>query len=148
MVHRLLEIIEPNKLYVGEKDYQQVAVLERLIEIENLDIETVSCSIIREEHGLAMSSRNGRLSKEAFLKAGEIFRQLQFIKDQKNQTTFKASSESALNALISQGFKPEYILLVNAKNFDILEDYDTNLEMRLLCAVWLEGVRLIDNIAV
>jgi len=64
IVKRLFEIVKPNKAYFGEKDFQQLQIIKKLTEIENLPIEIIGCKIFREKDGLAMSSRNTRLTKE------------------------------------------------------------------------------------
>ncbi|HNA16252.1 MAG TPA: pantoate--beta-alanine ligase, partial [Ferruginibacter sp.] len=80
VVHRLLTIVPADRLYLGQKDFQQCMVIRKMIELENLPIETVICPTLRETDGLAMSSRNMRLDKEAREKAVEISRTLLHIK--------------------------------------------------------------------
>lgn len=148
VVDQLLKIVNPSKLYLGEKDYQQVAVLQRLIEITKMKTEVVPCPIIREKHGLAMSSRNSRLSKDAFETAGNIYKELKIIRENQNSSDFSELQRVAVESLKNLGFETEYILLVNAKTFEILENFNSEIPMRLLVATWLDGVRLIDNISV
>lgn len=121
VVMKLLVLGAATRAYFGEKDWQQLQLVKGMVEAFFLPVEIVACPTIREESGLAMSSRNRRLSAEGLQKAARF-----------NQILNTADSEeSAVAALAAAGFEPEYVV-----------DRGT----RRLGAVVLEGVRLIDNV--
>jgi len=127
VVLKLLELTRPQRAYFGEKDYQQYLLVRGMAEDFFLDTEIVPCPIVREASGLAMSSRNARLSPAGRDKAALIYAVLSREPD---PASVRASLEAA-------GFRVEYV--------EDLRDPRTGAERRLLAA-WLEGVRLIDNI--
>lgn len=86
---RLLTIVQPHYLFMGQKDYQQCMVVKKLISLINVETELITCPTVREKDGLAMSSRNLRLSVEQRITAAEIFRTLQYIKTIFLQATLK-----------------------------------------------------------
>jgi len=123
VVMKLLQIIQPTRAYFGEKDYQQYHVISQMAEAYFLDSEIIPCETIREPSGLAMSSRNVRLSPDGRKKAAEIYRVL------KGQ----GSLDEMRKLLTSSGFKVEYL---------------DEMFGRRLVAAWLEEVRLIDNVKI
>lgn len=123
VVMKLLNIIQPTRAYFGEKDYQQFLLVKKMVESLFMPTEVVAHPTVRAEDGLALSSRNSRLSKNARLRAASFSQLLQ------SELSLGAIRE----ALITQGFKVEY-----------LEER----WQRRLGAVVLEGVRLIDNVEV
>src|SRR5439155_429866 len=80
VVNKLLQIIEPTHLFMGQKDYQQCMVIKKLLELENFNIQFIICPTLREESGLAMSSRNLRLNESQRQQAAEIYKTLLNIK--------------------------------------------------------------------
>ena len=102
IVKMLFEITKPTKAYFGEKDFQQLRIIQQLNEQENLEIAIVGCPIFREENGLAMSSRNERLSTKAREKASLIFKTLQ-----KTAENFKTESLEKLQKEVETTFKNE-----------------------------------------
>jgi pantoate--beta-alanine ligase len=146
IVHRLLNAVQPHKLYLGEKDFQQCLVIKRMILLQKLNVETITCPTLRDEDGLAKSSRNTRLSAEARLKAPLIYNCLFYIKDNINTIPFEQIQQSCIQKLAQNGFETEYILLANADNLEILRDFDERKKMVVLIATFIEGVRLIDNL--
>ena len=123
IVMKLFNIIQPTKAYFGEKDFQQLSLLEKMIEAFFMDLKIVRCPTVRESTGLAMSSRNSRLSEAGKLKAAQIYESLNKF----------ATTQEIKKHLSQQGFEIDYI-----------EDF----ENRRFAAVILEGVRLIDNIQI
>ena len=121
IVMRLLQIVRPDRAYFGEKDYQQLQLIKDMVNSFFVPVEIVSCSTVREDSGLAMSSRNSRLSKEGRIKASLIYK---FATDCENAQAAKAK-------LMESGFAIDYVEDINARRF---------------VAVHLEGVRLIDNV--
>ena len=88
IVHKLLKAVKPKSLFLGQKDYQQVAVIRKMIDLVDISVQVVPCETIREGDGLAMSSRNRRLSEEARAIAPEIFLTLNQIKNAMDNKPF------------------------------------------------------------
>jgi len=146
VVERLLKIITPNKLFLGQKDYQQCIVLKKLIAIMSADIDVVICPTSREENGLAMSSRNRRLSDDAKEKATIIYNSLNKIKEKITATNSVELIEEAKQYLLQNGFDSiDYLSLANAETLEPIELWDGKTPLVILVAAFIEGVRLIDN---
>ena len=148
IVHKLLIAVKPHKLYLGEKDFQQCLVIKRMIALQNLQVEVITCPTLRDEDGLAKSSRNTRLSAEARAKAPLIHACLVSIKDNVNTTSFQQTQQNWIQKLTENGFDTEYILLANADNLEILAEFDESKKMVVLIAAFLDGIRLIDNLRI
>ncbi len=150
VMHRLLEIVLPSNLYLGQKDYQQCMVIKRLIELIRLDnLITVNvCSTIREEDGLAMSSRNTRLSPEDRIKATTISRALDYIKDKLKPGNTKTIKDSAKQMLLQNEFRIDYVEIADANSLVLIEDWDGKRKVVALAAAFLNNVRLIDNMVI
>lgn len=121
VVLKLLNIAQADRAYFGEKDFQQFLLVQKMVEAFFIPTEIVPCPVVRQEDGLALSSRNGRLSPEERAKAAEISRVLKS----------GLSDEEAMKKLAEAGFRPEYV----ATKWG-----------RRLAAAWLGDVRLIDNV--
>ena len=146
VVLKLLNIVNPNRAYFGEKDYQQLKIIERMVTDLNLPVEVVSVPIVREEDGLAYSSRNTYLSEEERESALSIYRS--FLLAQKLIKNGNLEAENIKVAI------REFILShPNVKKIDYVEITDENLNRkdiiesgdRILVAVWVGNTRLIDN---
>jgi pantoate--beta-alanine ligase len=118
---KLFNIIRQTNAYFGEKDFQQFKLLEGMVKAFFLDINLIPCPIVREKNGLAISSRNRKLSKEGLEKAPRFH---EILSSGKSEAEITKELEEA-------GFKVDYV---------------TKKENRLYAAVFLEDVRLIDNI--
>jgi pantoate--beta-alanine ligase len=147
VVHILLKQVKPHHLFMGAKDFQQCMVIKQLIKSLQIPTELHICHTLRTETGLAMSSRNARLSAEGIQKAASIYQCLQICSNTNNDS-FEKNKQTADEILLSVGFTLEYILLANAETLAVLENYETNTPMVILLAAWLEGVRLIDNMTI
>jgi len=147
VMHQFLKYIPTNNLYMGAKDYQQCMVVRQLILNENIPTKLHVCPTLREDSGLAMSSRNIRLTENGKADAAIIYKCLQHIQQnqQDNFATIKATCEQWL---LQKGFTLEYIMLAHATNLQVLNNYNTAQPMVVLFAAWLEGVRLIDNMVI
>jgi len=146
VVGRLLEIIGPNELYLGQKDYQQCMVIRKLaarMGLENLNI--IFCKTIRESDGLAMSSRNRRLSEPQRAVAGLIYQCLVSIQSKQNISDFAIVKKECEDLLTAKGFEPDYIAIADARDLTLLEDYNGNIPMIALIAAKIGEIRLIDN---
>ncbi|MGB0390088.1 MAG: pantoate--beta-alanine ligase [Salibacteraceae bacterium] len=147
VVGRFFEEINPTYAFFGEKDFQQLAVISKMVQNRKLNVKIVSCEIIREDGGLAMSSRNIRLSPEGRKKASFISRQLSWA----NHHFGKMNAEEVVHSIKNEFSKiPEFELeYVEIANSVTLQPIQTMLEpARIFLAVELEGVRLIDNCAI
>ena len=142
IITKLFNIIKPDVAIFGEKDFQQVLVIKKLVSDLNFNVEIFAEPTMREESGLAMSSRNQRLSKASKIKAANIFRILSEIKI---DPTILAEKKSKLLAL---GFeKIDYLEIRDEKNLDPIVDFSTKIPARIFVAAYLDGIRLIDNLA-
>ena len=152
IMQRLLEIILPDNLYLGQKDYQQCMVIKKLIELIDLKdtIKVTICPTLRETDGLAMSSRNTRLNKEERKTATAIFHCLEMIKDNlKNESLFELKRKATF-LLNAAGFKIDYIEIVDTTTLSSIQDAEIigqygKKKMVVLVAAFLHEVRLIDN---
>ncbi len=147
VVHRLLEIVLPDNLYLGQKDYQQCMVISRLIKIIGLtnNIKIDICPTLRETDGLAMSSRNMRLNIEERKIAPTIYKSINLIQKeiQKGDNSYLINKAKAL--LEEKGFRIDYVSLADAKNLNAVDNWDGEQKLVVLVAAFLNEVRLIDN---
>mgnify|MGYP005819562883 FL=1 len=148
IVEELFKVIKPKRAYFGEKDFQQLRIIQKLTEIQKLPVEIVGCEIVREKNGLAMSSRNERLSDKVRLKAAFIIETLKTAKDKfgmenalciKNWVKYKFEN--------SEEFQLEYFEIADIETLTPIKSKNNNVKYRAFIAVYAEGVRLIDNIA-
>lgn len=147
VVKRLFEIVTPTKAYFGEKDFQQLAIIKRMVSILQIPIEIVPCPIVREADGLAMSSRNARLTPEERNEAPVIYKALSGIKE--NYSWFIPDGiKQLVTGEIQENhrFRVEYVSVVNAETLLPFEDWQ-DVEHAVVCvAAFIGSVRLIDNI--
>jgi pantoate--beta-alanine ligase len=144
VVDRLLDIVDPGQLYLGQKDFQQCMVIKKLIKLTNRS-QKIKLEIIptqRENDGLAMSSRNLRLNVKERKKAVIIYQALKFLRDNFRKIPSNILLHDATSLLEKEGFKIDYIEIVNSETLksNILEKNDI-----ALIAVTIGKVRLIDN---
>jgi len=149
VVARLLEIVEPDNLYLGQKDYQQCMVLRKLVEILGLkELQVVICPTVREADGLAMSSRNRRLTEPQRAIAAVIYQCLVSIESKRNTSSFEMVRKQCEELLAAKGFVPEYVALANANNLELMNEYSGDAPMVALIAAKIGEIRLIDNMLV
>jgi pantoate--beta-alanine ligase len=145
VVYRLLYLVRPTRLYMGQKDLQQYTIIKHLIPQFNLGFELICAPIVREADGLAMSSRNVRLSEEGRHLAPSIYQVLK----QGIATHFKTTYDyiqKATNLLENKGMKVEYIEVVDRNSLLAIKDWTEVKEKAICIAVQLDQVRLIDNL--
>jgi len=148
VVNLLLRAVSPDYAYFGEKDFQQLQIVRKLVEIENLSTEIVGCSIVREENGVAMSSRNKRLSPAQLEAAVVISKTLLEVKQK-----FDNLSISKLNELVTERFlknehlKLEYFVIADVKTLKTSKHKLKKNKYRAFIAAFAGEVRLIDNMA-
>jgi len=153
VVDRLIQIINPTKLYLGLKDLQQCKVIEKMIELNQLqdNIEIVFCETIRFDNGLALSSRNQRLSEEGLIKAQVLIKTLRYAKEQvlftKNSLDFNLLTQECTKMILNNDFDSVDYFSFLDQNFDpfVLKS-NLYTPSFILTAANIEGVRLIDNI--
>jgi pantoate--beta-alanine ligase len=145
VMQRLLTMVKPDQLFMGLKDYQQCMVVKRLLQIMQSSIQFIACPTMREEDGLAMSSRNLRLSSEDRQKAPAIFQTLGYIKKELQPGPLTALKENAAGQLAAKGFKVDYVEIANADTLEIKESWNGKEPLVALVAAFLHDVRLIDN---
>lgn len=148
VVEKLFSIVKPNKAYFGEKDFQQLLIIKKLIEITNMPIEIIGCPIVREPHGLAMSSRNERLPKDLRVKASFIYETLLAAKEIFGMKSATNAMNWVKNKFDKQPeFDLEYINITDQDTLNPVKRKQKNTKYRAFIAVYVNGVRLIDNIA-
>jgi len=147
VVKRLLDITIPDQLYMGQKDYQQFAIVTEMIRQFEMPVENVRVPIKRETTGLAMSSRNARLSAELKSQAQLLHDTLQAAKSKINDESPKAIQEWAMAQLAAPAhFKPEYFDIVDGVTLQPIDSFSESTIAVACLACWVGEVRLIDNI--
>lgn len=145
VVDRLLTITQPGTLYLGQKDYQQCMVIKRLIELKNHPTLIHINPTIREADGLAMSSRNMRLTAKERQEALHISRVLFHIKEHIQTGSLLQLKQQMIHKLEVAGFKVDYVEIADANNLELLDHWDGSKKLVALAAAFLNEVRLIDN---
>ena len=145
VVNKLFNIVQPDYAFFGEKDAQQLIIIKKMVKDLNIPIEIVPCPIVREESGLALSSRNKYLSEEDKKEALVLSKILNNIKTcyKKGITNIEALKETAYSFL-NNNHELEYLELLDSETLDEKEIADNNTRVFIACKVG--GVRLIDNI--
>ena len=147
IVSKLFNLIKPKNAYFGQKDFQQLAIVRQLNKNQKFKINIVGCPIIRDENGLAMSSRNMLLNKKERLIAAKIYHILKSAKAQffsnhiENVKLFVIKELNAVSA-----FSTDYVEIVHAQTLQPLNDGEKKEPAVLCIAVFLGSIRLIDNI--
>ena len=145
VVDRLLEIVHPDQIYLGQKDYQQCKVIQRLIDLTGRKNPSLIVSpTVRERDGLAMSSRNLRLNEEQRAKAPALFENLNFVKTHLTSYPISELKKRATEALLQKGFKVDYFEIVDAQT--LLPAKDITEPLIAVVAAYLDDIRLIDNL--
>ncbi len=148
VVKRLFEIVKPTNAYFGEKDFQQLQIIKKMVEIENLPVNIVGCEIYRENDGLAMSSRNRLLNKEQRKEAPLIYQTLQKAQIQFPNNNIKDVKEMVKNTFEkNEILKLEYFEIADIKTLTPATIKNKHTKYRGFIAVFSDTVRLIDNIA-
>lgn len=149
VVLKLFNIVNPDRAYFGQKDAQQLAVIKQMVKDLNLDVEIIPCPIVREQDGLAMSSRNVYLSEEERKSAAVLYRALNLAKEmiekgEKDVFVIKRAMEEMI--LKEKHTKIDYIEFVNSDTFEVVSKVEGKILIAL--AVFVGKARLIDNIVV
>jgi pantoate--beta-alanine ligase len=148
VVSRLFDIVKPTKAYFGRKDFQQLAIIKRMVEMLKYPIEIVACETVREPDGLAMSSRNLLLTQEHRASAPLIHATLSEARNLKQQKNVKDLTDWVVTQINSNSnLKVEYFTIANAKTLEPVSQWTEAQELVGCIAVWAGNVRLIDNIS-
>lgn len=148
IVKRFFEIIKPHNAYFGEKDFQQLQIIRKLVEKHHLPVNIIGCKIHREANGLAMSSRNTRLKPDYKKAAPFIYKTLTTAKD-----LFGTKSANKVIEWVEKQFKNhpllelEYIIIADANTLKPIKRKSNKKQYRAFIAVYADDIRLIDNIA-
>lgn len=146
VVSKLLNIVQPDSLFMGEKDYQQLAIIRTLVADLNIPVQVHGVATVREADGLAMSSRNGYLSAEERLTAPKLYQALCNVRDSivAGDNNFSALLVQQVNILQRAGFALDYFQVCSSVN--LLPATTEDRELIVLIAAKLGKTRLIDNI--
>ena len=148
VVKHLFNIVTPDKAFFGEKDFQQLQIVRKLTEKTGLPVEIIGCPILREDSGLARSSRNERLSSQNRKKAAFIYETLKNVKD-----LFGTESADYITEWVESRFEKhpylelEYFEIADSKTLKKITQKEKGNQYRAFIAVYAEDIRLIDNIA-
>lgn len=149
VVRKLFEIVTPNRAYFGEKDFQQLAIINKMVSNLNMNLEIVPCPIVREKDGLAMSSRNVRLNEAERAIAPKIFATLNDSITKKDVMSPAEMKNYALKKYAEiKEFDVEYVEITDEINLKSIENWDECDHARIFVALQLGPVRLIDNVRI
>lgn len=148
IVKRLLEIVTPDNAYFGKKDYQQLMIIKKLVEKQQIPVNIIGCDIYRETNGLAMSSRNVRLKEDYKEAAPFIYEILQTAKNKFGTKSANEVTEWVENEFAKHKFlRLEYFIIADAETLKSVIKKNKNKTYRAFVAVYADDIRLIDNIA-
>lgn len=147
VVTKLFNMLRPQQAFFGEKDYQQLLVIRRLVQDLAMDVEIHAVATFREADGLAMSSRNAYLSAAERDRAPQLYQTLAEVTQAlaAGEKDYQQLEKTALQKLSTSGWQPEYIAIRDAATLTLP---GAGSELRVLGAAWLGRARLIDNIGV
>lgn len=148
IMSRLLKIIRPHKLFMGQKDYQQSLVVQQLLKTMKVYTTMIVSPTLRETNGLAMSSRNMRLTETEREKAGNIYQTLLYIKENLKPGKLDSLENDARSLLSRNGFTIDYVEIADARDLILVDTWDGKQRLVALIAVFIRDVRLIDNMVV
>ncbi|ALJ01309.1 pantoate--beta-alanine ligase [Rufibacter tibetensis] len=147
VVSKLFHLVKPHQAFFGQKDLQQFAIIQQLVLDLSFDLELICYPIIREEDGLAMSSRNRRLAPEQREVAPRLYQALELLRE-KLQTMPVAQAKKEAEAFLHRfpQIRVEYLEVVHAQTLQPLEEVSGNMPVAICLAAFLGDVRLIDNL--
>ena len=148
IITRLFDIVKPTNAYFGEKDFQQLQIIRALVKNYNLNVNIIGCPIYRQADGLAMSSRNQRLSESAKTKSTFLYETLK-----EAQKLFKTESIEAVKTFVenkiknNSDFELEYFEIADEDTLETATEKNSDKKYRGFLVAYIEGIRLIDNIS-
>ena len=146
VVKKLILKFKPSKIYFGEKDFQQMIIIKKLLIKENFNTNLISCKTVREKSGLALSSRNSRLSEKEKIEASLIYKTLEEVKSKFKYFNEKKIKDHVYNALNNTNCKIEYFFILNEETLKHDKKIIHYNRYRAFIAVRIGKIRLIDNI--
>jgi pantoate--beta-alanine ligase len=146
VMNRLLQMVQPNDLFMGQKDYQQCMVVQELARQEKFHLQFHAIPTVREQDGLAMSSRNLRLSASERQVAPALFRCMNKIKENLRPGNTAPLLNAAEKSLEEAGFRVDYVSIADAKTLEPVNEWNGEMPIVILVAAFLGEVRLIDNL--
>lgn len=147
IVSKLIKAVDPNRIYFGEKDFQQIRIVQEMAKQEGLDVEIVPMPIHRAENGLALSSRNARLTPENLDLSPQLYAILQQAVQQKKQGQNPAQVKQFVEQAIKDSpFELEYFEITDEERLKTLHVFSDNIPARGFLTVYAGDIRLIDNI--
>jgi len=141
VIEKLLDILPARKIYLGEKDYQQLVIIKNYINLNKINCKVVKCKTFRDKNGLALSSRNKLLSTQALDKASKVIKFIRYLKKKKHNLDIIIKSTKKY--LKDNEIKYDYIENINLDKFKI-QNKITN-KTRIFIAFYIKNIRLIDN---
>jgi len=155
IVNRLFSLIQPDRAYFGEKDYQQLWIIQLFAKTFQVPIKIQSCPTIRSENGLALSSRNINLTTEEKAQAGVLFKTLELFKNEVkykgilNKVDFAALKQELINIVATHSLiKLDYFEVIEEEYFRFVTEIKNNKKYRILIAAYVGQIRLIDNMLI
>lgn len=147
VVSKLFNIVQPDVAVFGLKDYQQLAIIRRMVEDLCMPVRILAGDIVREQDGLAMSSRNGYLTAVERPRVNQLFRSLSWVSEQilSGRRDFTALEDAAKEQIVAAGFRPDYLTVSESRSLMPAASDDT--ELTVLGAMYTERARLIDNVS-
>ncbi|MGV3762956.1 pantoate--beta-alanine ligase [Parapedobacter sp.] len=147
ILKKLFDAVRPDVACFGQKDFQQYKVVEHMVDKLKLPLTLALCPTVREPGGLAMSSRNVRLTPEGRKQAQQLYRTLQQTQADLHRKSMDALRTDAIRVLEgSPGIQVEYFEVYQAESFKAADETSRNGQLVALAAIWVDGVRLIDNL--
>ena len=148
VVTKLFNIVQPDVAIFGIKDYQQLAIIRRMVQDLCLPVEILASEIVRESDGLAMSSRNGFITEDERPRVAILNQTLRWIcaQIQSGDTAFSDLEKRAMQRIMEAGFKPDYISIRESQSLALAADDDKNITV--LGAMYTNAARLIDNVSI
>ena len=147
VVHKLFDIVDSDNVYLGEKDFQQLRIIEELVLKSAFSLKIIRCKTIRDKNGLALSSRNKKLDISSQNIASNLFKALSFANENFNKKSIdKIYSEVESFFSVFPQIKVEYFLIADEENLKPVEVKKKEKKYRAFIAADISGVRLIDNL--
>jgi len=147
VVKLLFDIIEPDKAFFGLKDFQQFLVIQKMAKELNMEVEVLGCDIVREENGLAMSSRNKRLSNTELKNALVLQKALHHCKNNFGKIGLKDLQAECFGILQKES-EPEYFEICDAESLSPITEFSESKKIRAFTATSIGEIRLIDNMEI
>ena len=147
VIHQFLKLLQPDRAYFGEKDYQQLAIVKWLVKQYNFKTKIIGCPTKRAENGLALSSRNYLLNPAELEQAGEIYQSFTLALEKSSSMDPDSICRLCREKLEEKGFEVEYFTIVDENSMKAIKSWEDSNSPRAFVAANLSGVRLIDNLS-